>query len=149
MGRAPIFAGGEGAASLVVAGVGYGAEKAFEAYFQDVAREVARQFLTQGAESFSHVYARASSRIPYLLKDPRGWEEFRAQAQTRPSGPFALSLESRHSLMSPLDRWWERNMPMWWAGWPTWLRARRRELRERWFWLVTLRDYSGAPPVAK
>lgn len=77
------------------------------------------------------------------------WEEFRAQAQTRPSGPFALSLESRQSMMSPLDRWWERNMPMWWAGWPTWFRARRRELRERWFWLVTLPDYSGAPRVGR
>ena len=49
-------------------------------------------------------------------------------------------------MMSPFDLWWERNMPAWWAGWPTWFRARRRELRERWFWLVTLRDYGGAPP---
>jgi pimeloyl-ACP methyl ester carboxylesterase len=67
------------AASLVVAGVGYGAEKAFEAHFQDVAREVARQFLAQGAEAYSHIYACAASRISYLLKDPRGWQEFRTQ----------------------------------------------------------------------
>jgi len=67
------------AASLVVAGVGYGAEKAFEPHFQDVSREVARQFLAQGAQAYSQIYASAASRIPYLLKDPRGWQEFRTR----------------------------------------------------------------------
>ena len=78
------------------------------------------------------------------------WEEFRAQAQTRAMGPSGTpSSEFRESTMSWLDLWWDRNMPAWWAGWPTWFRARRQELRRRWFWLVTLREYSGAPPIAK
>jgi pimeloyl-ACP methyl ester carboxylesterase len=65
--------------SLVVAGVGYGAEQSFEGHFRGVSREVARQFLTHGADAYSHIYARAAARIPFLLKDPRGWCEFRAQ----------------------------------------------------------------------
>ncbi|MDS1138739.1 alpha/beta fold hydrolase [Nitratireductor indicus] len=63
--------------SLVVAGAGYGAEKEFEEYFRDVSLEVARQFEEQGSEAFSHVYGMAASRIAFLLKDPRGWQEFR------------------------------------------------------------------------
>jgi hypothetical protein len=77
------------------------------------------------------------------------WEDLLAQVQTRPRGPTWVSSESRQSTMSPFDLWWERNMPQWWVGWPTWFRARRREMHEWWFWLVTLRDYRGAPPLAK
>lgn len=65
--------------SLAVAGAGYGAEREFEEYFRDVSLEVARQFEVQGSEPFSHVYGMAASRISYLLKDPRGWQEFREQ----------------------------------------------------------------------
>ncbi|MVW71118.1 MULTISPECIES: alpha/beta fold hydrolase [unclassified Bordetella] len=64
------------ALSLVVAGAGYGAEKEHEAYFRDVSLEVAAQFEKQGAEAFSKTYALAASRIAFLLKDPRGWDEF-------------------------------------------------------------------------
>ena len=66
------------ALSLVVASAGYGAEKAYESYFQEVSREVAQQFERQGSEAFSHVYGMAASRIAFLLKDPRGWREFRS-----------------------------------------------------------------------
>jgi len=63
--------------SLVVASAGYGAEKEFGDYFREVSREVASQFERQGSEAFSHTYAMAASRVPFLLKDPGGWEEFR------------------------------------------------------------------------
>jgi len=39
--------------------------------------DVAEQFETQGSERFSHTYGMAASRIPFLVKDPRGWDEFR------------------------------------------------------------------------
>jgi pimeloyl-ACP methyl ester carboxylesterase len=65
------------ARSLVVAGAGYGAEKQFEDYFRNNSLEVARQFEAQGAEKFSHVYGYAASRIPFLVKDANGFEEFR------------------------------------------------------------------------
>lgn len=67
------------ARSLVVAGAGYGAEKAFESYFRDVSLEVARQFETQGSERFAKTYALGASRVQFQNKDPRGWAEFAAQ----------------------------------------------------------------------
>jgi pimeloyl-ACP methyl ester carboxylesterase len=65
------------ASSLVVAGAGYGAEKKFEEEFRKVSHDVADGFETQGSEVFSRTYAMAAPRIPYLVKDPRGWGEFR------------------------------------------------------------------------
>ena len=65
------------ALSLVVASAGYGAEKEFEDYFREVSLEVADQFESQGSESFSNTYGMAASRVPFLLKDPSGWSEFR------------------------------------------------------------------------
>lgn len=77
----------ERALSLVVAGAGYGAEKEFEDYFREVSRDVAEQFESQGSERFSHTYAMAASRIPFLVKDPRGWAEFRRMlAEHSPEG---------------------------------------------------------------
>jgi hypothetical protein len=29
------------------------------------------------------------------------------------------------------DQWWERLMPDWWIGWPTWFRNRGASLRRR------------------
>ena len=69
----------ERARSLVVAGAGYGGEKEFEDYFRNVSLEVARQFEAQGSARFSKTYAMAASRIAFLLKDPRGWQEFADQ----------------------------------------------------------------------
>ncbi len=65
------------ARSLVVAGAGYGAEKQYEDYFRQVSLDVARQFEAQGSEAFSHTYGMAAARIAFLVKDPRGWQEFR------------------------------------------------------------------------
>jgi pimeloyl-ACP methyl ester carboxylesterase len=67
----------ERALSLVVAGAGYGAEKHFEEFFRKNSLAAAHQFETAGSEKFSHVYGYAASRIPFLVKDPRGFEEFR------------------------------------------------------------------------
>jgi pimeloyl-ACP methyl ester carboxylesterase len=67
----------ERAYSLVIAGAGYGAEKQFEEFFRKNSLDVARQFEETGSEKFSYVYAYAASRIPFLVKDPRGFEEFR------------------------------------------------------------------------
>lgn len=64
------------ARSLVVAGAGYGAEKAFEEYFRGVSMEVARQFEAQGSEQFALTYSLGASRVQFQNKDPRGWGEF-------------------------------------------------------------------------
>jgi pimeloyl-ACP methyl ester carboxylesterase len=67
------------ARSIVVAGAGYGAEKAFEAYFRDVSAEVARQFEAQGSAAFAKTYSLGASRVQFQNKDPRGWQEFATQ----------------------------------------------------------------------
>jgi pimeloyl-ACP methyl ester carboxylesterase len=64
------------ALSLVVAGVGYGAEKQFESYFRDVSLEVAAQFEKQGSARFAETYSLGASRVQFQNKDPRGWREF-------------------------------------------------------------------------
>jgi len=80
------------ARSLVVAGAGYGAEKAFEAYFRDVSLAVADQFEGQGAPAFAPTYATAASRIVFQVKDPRGWQEFATQLGEHSSLGSAMTM---------------------------------------------------------
>jgi pimeloyl-ACP methyl ester carboxylesterase len=60
--------------SIVVAGAGSGTTKR-EAFEQD-ARHVADVLLTQGMQACADFYTRGPSRLPFLRKDPRGWQEF-------------------------------------------------------------------------
>jgi pimeloyl-ACP methyl ester carboxylesterase len=78
--------------SLVVAGAGYGAEKHLESFFRDAANQSAKQFETLGSEAFSHIYCAAAARIPLLVKDPRGWEEFRRMMGEHDSKGAALTM---------------------------------------------------------
>ncbi len=78
--------------SLVVAGAGYGAEKHLESVFRDAAEQAAKKFETIGCEKFSHLYCAAAARIPLLLKDPRGWEEFRRMMGEHDSKGSSLTM---------------------------------------------------------
>ena len=80
------------ALSLVLAGAGYGAEKAKAEEFRAGALQSAAQFETLGAEKFSHIYGMAAARIPLLIKDPRGWEEHRKILGEHSSLGAALTL---------------------------------------------------------
>ena len=62
--------------SIVVAASGYGAEKEHEKFFKNLSNKVADQFIKLGSKKFSEIYARAASRIPFMLKDQIGWEYF-------------------------------------------------------------------------
>jgi pimeloyl-ACP methyl ester carboxylesterase len=66
----------ERALSLVVAGIGYGAEKTHEAEFRRAAAEAARGFETRGSRAFAEVYGSSAARVQFEGKDPRGWREF-------------------------------------------------------------------------
>ncbi len=97
--------------SLVVAGVGYGSEKHLESVFREAAQQAARQFETLGCAEFSHIYCSAAARIPLLLKDPRGWEEFRRMMGEHDSKGAALTMRgvqgqrpSIYDLEEPLSR---------------------------------------------
>jgi len=80
------------ALSLVIAGAGYGAEKHLEKQFREACEVGARQFETIGCDQFSHIYCSAAGRIPFLLKDPRGWEEFRRMFAEHSSKGSALTM---------------------------------------------------------
>jgi pimeloyl-ACP methyl ester carboxylesterase len=65
----------ERALSLVVAGIGYGAEKRHEAEFRANAEAAAQGFETQGSRRFAEIYGRSAARVQFEAKDPRGWRE--------------------------------------------------------------------------
>jgi pimeloyl-ACP methyl ester carboxylesterase len=65
----------ERALSLVVAGIGYGAEKRHEAEFRANAEAAARGFETQGSRGFAAIYGSSAARVQFEVKDPRGWRE--------------------------------------------------------------------------
>ena len=65
----------ERALSLVVAGIGYGAEKAREAEFRAQAEAAAQGFETQGSRRFAEIYGSSAARVQFEAKDPRGWRE--------------------------------------------------------------------------
>ena len=66
------------ALSLVVAGVGYGAEKDQQAKFRGEVEVVARSLTTEGMEKFAAKYAYGPTRVQFENKDPRGFAEFKA-----------------------------------------------------------------------
>jgi len=65
------------ARSLVVAGVGYGAEKHEQAKFRAEVEVVARSLLEEGMAAFAEKYAYGPTRVQFENKDPRGFAEFR------------------------------------------------------------------------
>jgi proline iminopeptidase len=62
--------------SLTLAGVGTGSEPARMEEFRDSAQRNARDFETLGSSEVAKVYAKSPNRIPFKIKDPRGFSEF-------------------------------------------------------------------------
>jgi pimeloyl-ACP methyl ester carboxylesterase len=67
------------ALSLVVAGVGYGAEKDQQAKFKGEVETVARSLLSEGMEKFAGKYAYGPTRVQFENKDPRGFAQFKKE----------------------------------------------------------------------
>lgn len=64
------------AASLVVAGCGYGAPRDQRQQFHDEAFATAQRFLDEGQEAVGQIYAGGPTRVQFENKDPRGYREF-------------------------------------------------------------------------
>lgn len=62
--------------SLVLAGTGSGSERWYMEDFHKHSRALGDMFLREGAARVAESYGMGPSRIPFLLKDPRGFEEF-------------------------------------------------------------------------
>ena len=65
--------------SLLLAGAGSGSERWYTEEFHERSRELAAQFEQEGSASVAATYGRSASRIPFELKDPRGFAEFAAR----------------------------------------------------------------------
>jgi 3-oxoadipate enol-lactonase len=62
--------------SLVLAGTGSGSERAFTEEFHKNSRELADKFEREGSAAVAQTYGLGPSRVPFLVKDPRGFAEF-------------------------------------------------------------------------
>jgi 3-oxoadipate enol-lactonase len=62
--------------SLVLAGTGSGSERWYTQDFHKHARELGDQFEHKGSAAIAKTYGMGPSRLPFLLKDPRGFAEF-------------------------------------------------------------------------
>jgi proline iminopeptidase len=62
--------------SVTAAGTGSGSEPALQAAFRSMARETADQFEAQGSAAVAATYGLGPNRIPFQVKDPRGFGEF-------------------------------------------------------------------------
>ena len=64
------------ALSLVVAGAGYGSVPAERAKFKQDSELTARRFTEDGMAKTAEGYAKGPTRVQFMDKDPRGWQEF-------------------------------------------------------------------------
>jgi proline iminopeptidase len=62
--------------SLVLAGTGSGSERWYTQDFHEHSRELGDQFEREGSARVAETYGMGPSRVPFLLKDPRGFAEF-------------------------------------------------------------------------
>jgi proline iminopeptidase len=62
--------------SLVLAGAGSGSERWYTEDFHKRSREIAAQFESQGSSEVARTYGHGPTRIPFMLKDPRGFSAF-------------------------------------------------------------------------
>ena len=67
------------ALSLVVAGVGYGAERDQQAKFKGEVAVVAKSLLDGGMKAFAEKYAYGPTRVQFENKDPRGFAQFKKE----------------------------------------------------------------------
>ena len=65
--------------SVVLAGTGSGGERWYTGDFHKHSRAIGDQFEREGSPAVAASYGYSAARIPYLLKDPRGFTEFTAR----------------------------------------------------------------------
>ncbi len=62
--------------SLTAAGVGSGSERAHTAEFRKACMAIADDFERKGSVEVVKAYGMSPARVPFLVKDPRGFDEF-------------------------------------------------------------------------
>ncbi len=64
------------AASLVLAGCGYGAKPQARTAFRAESEAIARAFEAEGTSGIARKYGSGPARVQFMNKDPRGWQKF-------------------------------------------------------------------------
>jgi len=77
--------------SLVIAGCGYGSGQDRSKWERDV-EQVAARFEREGMEKAADFYARGPTRVQFIDKDPRGWQEFYDQLRASSSIGHAMTM---------------------------------------------------------
>ena len=67
------------ARSLVVGGCGYGSVATERAKFQQDVEQTAQRIEREGMHAMAAFYSRGPTRVQFIDKDPRGWQEFAEQ----------------------------------------------------------------------
>jgi 3-oxoadipate enol-lactonase len=62
--------------SMTLAGTGSGSERAYTEPFHKNSRDLALVFEREGSAAVAKTYGNGPARVPFLLKDPRGFAEF-------------------------------------------------------------------------
>jgi proline iminopeptidase len=62
--------------SMVLAGAGSGSERWYTKNFHKHSRAIGDQFAREGGAAVARTYGMSASRIPFLIKDPRGFADF-------------------------------------------------------------------------
>jgi pimeloyl-ACP methyl ester carboxylesterase len=98
----------ERALSLVVAGCGYGSVMTDREAFRKDAELTAQRFEQEGMAAAADLYSRGPTRVQFIDKDPRGWQEFHDLLAQGSATGHALTLRgvqmTRPSVLSLGDR---------------------------------------------
>jgi len=105
----------ERAASLVVAGCGYGAAPDKRQQFQEESARTAQQIADKGMAEVAKTYGAGPTRVQYQNKDPRGYTEFMAQLSEHSTLGAANTMRGvqgrRPSLWELVDRMKKLEVP--------------------------------------
>jgi pimeloyl-ACP methyl ester carboxylesterase len=101
----------ERALSLTVAGCGYGSVSNDRAAFHQDVEVVARRFEQEGMAAVAQFYSKGPTRVQFIDKDPKGWQDFHDQFSRGSAKGHALTMRgvqlSRPSvfeLEKPMER---------------------------------------------
>ncbi|TMJ02253.1 MAG: alpha/beta hydrolase [Alphaproteobacteria bacterium] len=90
------------ALSLTLAGTGSGSERGVLDEFRDAARATAAEYDKAGSEGVAKTYGMGPSRIPFEVKDPRGYREFYDQFASHSDTGAANTLRGYQAGRPPL-----------------------------------------------
>jgi pimeloyl-ACP methyl ester carboxylesterase len=94
--------------SLTMAGTGSGSERGVLKEFRDAAEATAKEYDTIGSDGVAKTYGMGPSRVPFEVKDPRGYREFYDQFASHSAKGAANTLRGYQSHRPPITEFEEQ-----------------------------------------